>query len=83
MVERTFCGNKFLEENEETTEEKGPRKRGRPPAVRREKYPGRMIYVPDDLWNAALAQDGGASVFIRRLLREFFDSHQGSDSQNG
>ena len=54
---------------------------GRPPAKRREKYPGRMIYVPDDLWSVALEQDGGASVFIRRLLREFRDAHRQQSEQ--
>lgn len=64
-----------MEETNETTEEALPRRPGRPPGKRREKHPGRMVYIPDDLWGIALAQDGGASVLIRRLLREYRD-HQ-------
>jgi len=65
-----------IDREEAETSTRGP---GRPPSKRREKYPGRMVYVPDDLWAVALEQDGGASVFIRRLLREFRDSSSQND----
>ena len=72
-----------MEEIGDTTElgtsARGP---GRPPARRREKFPGRMVYIPDDLWNVALEQDGGASVFIRRLLREYQEREARDTQEN-
>ena len=72
-----------MEEKDETIKAEVPRRLGRPPGKRREKHPGRMVYIPDDLWNVALAQDGGASVFIRRLLREFCDRSAFAEDQHG
>jgi len=41
-----------------------------------------MVYIPDDLWNVALEQDGGASVFIRRLLREYQEREARDTQEN-